>query len=133
MESEQRLIDFEKARKSVMEILAGKVNTPTAVKISVAMKEATVDAVILPCKIGETVYMIRDCSCYGYDRLNNSNSRRKCSGKVYLGKKSRKCHCGYVSEAKFGLKHIADFGKTIFLTREEAKAVLAKMDKKENP
>lgn len=87
----------------------------------------TVNAVILPCNIGETVYMIRDCSCYGFDCLNNSNSRRKCSEKVYLGKKSRKCHCGYVSEVKFGLKHIADFGKLVFLTRKDAEAALAKM------
>ena len=45
MANEKRLIDFENARKSVMEILAGKVNTPTAVKVSVAMQEAIVDAV----------------------------------------------------------------------------------------
>ena len=45
MANEKRLIDFEKARKSVMEILAGKVTTPTAVKVSLAMQEAIVDAV----------------------------------------------------------------------------------------
>ena len=45
MANEKRLIDLEKARKDVMEILAGKVNTVVAVKVGVAMQEATVDAV----------------------------------------------------------------------------------------
>lgn len=45
MANEKRLIDFEKARESVMEILAGKVTTPIAVKVSIAMQNATVDAV----------------------------------------------------------------------------------------
>ena len=84
----------------------------------------TVDAVILPCKLGETVYVIRDCSCYGAPD-NRKNKRKKCSGKVYLGERLRKYHCGYVSEAKFELKHIADFGKMVFLTRVEAEAALA--------
>lgn len=51
MVNEKRLIDFENARKSVMEILAGKVNTPTAVKVYVAMQEAIVDAAeVVRCK-----------------------------------------------------------------------------------
>ena len=45
MASEKRLIDFEKARNAVMQILAGKVTTPIAVKVSMAIQEATVDAV----------------------------------------------------------------------------------------
>ena len=84
----------------------------------------TVEAMPLPCKLGETVYVIRDCSCYGAPD-NRKNKRRRCSGKVYLGERSRKYHCGYVSEARFELKHIADFGKMVFLTREEAEAALA--------
>lgn len=51
MENEKRLIDFEKARKNVLEILAVKVATSTAVKVSLAMKDATVDAVeVVRCK-----------------------------------------------------------------------------------
>ncbi len=79
----------------------------------------------LPCKLGDTVYMIRECSCHVDGRWNNPEGRRKCSEKVYLGKKQRAYHCGYVTEAKFDLKHLADFGKMIFLTREEAEAALA--------
>lgn len=51
MGTEKRLIDFEKARKKVMEILAGKVSTPIAVKVAIAMQEAAVDAVeVVRCK-----------------------------------------------------------------------------------
>jgi hypothetical protein len=64
MANEKRLIDFEKARKSVMEILAGKVTTPTAVKVSLAMQEATVDAVEVvrckDCKYCRTFYPIKE-------------------------------------------------------------------------
>lgn len=45
MAEQRKLIDFEKARKSVMEILAGKVTTPIAVKVAMAMQEQSVDAV----------------------------------------------------------------------------------------
>lgn len=45
MATEKRLIDLEKARNNVLEILAGKVTTITAVRISAAMEAETVDAV----------------------------------------------------------------------------------------
>lgn len=80
---------------------------------------------VLPCKVGETVYMIRDCSCYC--RENRENTRYKCSQKVFLGMKRRAYHCGYVSEAKFELKHLVDFGKKVFLTRGEAETALLEM------
>ena len=81
--------------------------------------------IVFPCEVGETVYVIRECSCHVKE--NRENGRWKCSQKVFLGKRLRAYHCGYVSEAKFDLKHIADFGKKVFLTREEAEAVLQKM------
>lgn len=84
----------------------------------------TVDAVVLPCKLGDPVHIIRECSCYCAEE-NQKNKRKKCSGKVYLGKRLRTHHCGYVCEAMFDLKHLANFGKTVFLTREEAEAALA--------
>ena len=91
------------------------------------MNAPVVDAVILPCKIGETVYVIRECSCHVYGQWNNPSPRKKCSEKVYLGKKLRAYHCGYVTETHFEVKLISDFGKKVFLTREEAEAALAKM------
>lgn len=63
MENEKRLIDLEKAKKDVMGILAGKVNTVVAVKVGVAMQEATVDAVeVVRCKDCKK-YKTINCSC----------------------------------------------------------------------
>ena len=45
------LIDFENARKNVLDILRGKISTPVAIKVVFAMKAATVDAVeVVRCK-----------------------------------------------------------------------------------
>ena len=82
--------------------------------------------IVLPCKLGDTVYIIRECSCYG--GFDYSKGKYRCvNSKTPLGKKRRKHYCGYVAEAKFELKHLADFGKKVFLTQEDAKAELEKM------
>ena len=88
-------------------------------------EQPTVDAVILPCKIGDTIYVINKCSCYHLQE----KGRRRCTGKVLIddGSRGRKTRCGYISESKFELKHIAVFGKEVFLTRKEAEAALADM------
>ena len=68
MENKNQLIDFERAKKSVMNILAGKVNTPTAIKVSIALQEAIVDAVPvvhgrwMPCGFGKEI-MCSVCGC----------------------------------------------------------------------
>ncbi len=60
-----QLIDFEKARKDVLNILRGKVTTVTAVLVSTAMKASTVDAVkVVRCK---------NCKHYGYDPYDNGD------------------------------------------------------------
>lgn len=122
-----RLIDAD-VLKSEFEWLKSVVNESSKDEVQDAIQRIenapTVDAVILPCKLGETVYVIRECSCYCADD-NKKNKRKKCCTKVYLGKRLRTYHCGYVTEAKFDLKHIADFGNMVFLTREEAEAALA--------
>lgn len=62
MEEQRKLIDFEKARKSVMEILAGKVTTQVAVKVAIAMQEQSVDAVeVVRCKDCEYFCEARYC------------------------------------------------------------------------
>lgn len=47
MATEKRLIDFEMARKNVLDVLRAKVTTVTAVLVVEALKGATVDAVEL--------------------------------------------------------------------------------------
>lgn len=74
--------------------------------------------VIMPCKIGDTVYAIRREMCKWRD-IDRCDSY--CDG---WG--NEECWEGEleVQEEKFGLWHVAEFGKTVFLTREEAKNIL---------
>lgn len=74
--------------------------------------------IILPCAVGDTVYRL-DRFCGGYS----------------LDCPSRPCEsCGdyqlEVYEGKFKLNDINDFGKTVFLTRQEAERALAEMEGK---
>lgn len=64
----------------------------------------------LPCKIGDKVYYARKClapscsECGGFRRVNN-------------------CYCDYkgrIFEQEFDLRHLYAFGKSVFLTQEEA-------------
>lgn len=64
----------------------------------------TIDAVVLPCKVGDTVYQV------DANRIYPVTIKRLIYDAGYIG---------------FGEKA---FGKTVFLTREEAEAALAKMD-----
>jgi len=48
-----RLIDFEKARKEVLAVLAGKVNTVIAIKVVEALKKATIEAPAQPISFWE--------------------------------------------------------------------------------
>lgn len=66
----------------------------------------------LPCAVGDTVYSL-DRFCGGYSLDCPSRPCESCEDyklEIY--------------EAKFKLNDINDFGKTVFLTREEAEAAL---------
>ena len=82
----------------------------------------------LPCNVGDTVYIIRKCSCYN-SYQSQVYKRAKCKGKTNIsgGANCRKTNCAYVGETKFDLKLIAEIGKTVFLTKEEAEKKLAEM------
>lgn len=79
---------------------------------------------VLPCKVGDTVYVIDwylDCEIDGFGECDD-----------YEKEGDRACgYCGHnyvrkiVIEKKYEPQMIADIGKTIFLTREEAEAALA--------
>lgn len=51
-----QLLDFEKSRKEVLAVLAGKVNTVIAIKVVEALKKATIEA--------EPVVRCKDCKFY---------------------------------------------------------------------
>lgn len=78
----------------------------------------------LPCRIGSTVYRVvekckpRGMDCpfeggYGISRCHSSKDRYKFCG-------------AYIEDTRFELAMIDEIGKTVFLTCEEAEAVLAK-------
>lgn len=76
----------------------------------------------LPCKLGTTVYYVQKClfpgtcaNCRGFIRVSN-------------------CHTEYkarIFEQSFNYWHLSAFGKTVFLTKEEAEAALQAMEQKE--
>ena len=70
---------------------------------------------ILPCVIGTTVYNTK-----WWDDIEE---KVKVNGKTFY----RTTHKHKVSKSKFSFSDIDDFGKTVFLTREEAEAALEKM------
>lgn len=73
----------------------------------------TVNAVVAPCKIGSTIYMIvTKCHRIGLPEFSFIKTT-------------------YMTEANF-FRVCRDYGKTVFLTREEAEAALAKMDRKDD-
>ena len=78
---ERRLIDFEKARKDVMEILAGKVTTPVAIKVAIAMQEATVQQWIpvaerLPKKITNKVIVRCQNNYIGFGHYSDHKGKQ---------------------------------------------------------
>lgn len=106
----------------------------------------TVDAVILPCKLGETVYAIAynhdacdDCDYYfpyEWGECDHTPSYSIFPRIDY--EKSKVCpnHFLCVEEREMSLSYwesnMDNFGKTVFLTCEEAEAALAKMDRKDD-
>lgn len=82
----------------------------------------TVDAVVLPCKVGDTLYVItqmRDKRILPF--INQYEATN-----IKVGK--RKCVVYHEQDGFMKVFKQDDFGKTVFLTREEAEAALAKMD-----
>ena len=73
----------------------------------------------LPCKIGRKVFYVQKClapsckECKGFLRVDN-------------------CYCQYkarIFEQEFDYRHLKAFGKSVFLTKEEAEQALARMEK----
>ena len=70
----------------------------------------------LPCPIGTTVYNITWWDCV--------QEKVKVDGKTFY----RTVHKHKVSKSTFSLLDISDFGKTVFLTQEEAEQKLKEME-----
>ena len=71
----------------------------------------------LPCKIGDTVWDIK--------WWDDTTETRVIDGKTYF----RRVMKHKVTKSKFKLFDYENFGKTVFLTKEEAEAALKEVDK----
>lgn len=73
----------------------------------------------LPCKIGRKVFYVQKCLAH---------SCKECKGFLRVDN----CYCQYkarIFEQKFDYRHLKAFGKSVFLTKEEAEQALVEMEK----
>ncbi len=77
----------------------------------------------LPCAVGDTVYRIDESDCESCE-TERPDINEKCTCK--FGE-----FCGYeeITESKFELSMLQDFGKTVFLTKEEAESALTELQR----
>lgn len=123
MENKKRLIDADERMKWLEDNTAEEewmVNQYNADWIYSMLDSApTIDAIVLPCKIGDFVWAIRS-----YHGIKHPQQ-----GKVI--------DMHFTNEMKLHIvvSHISrgEWGKTVFATREEAEASLAKMDGERKP
>ena len=140
MANEKRLISLDEALKATHSEIYWTESQQAAVR-SFLVQQPRVDAVVLPCGYGKTVYVVGskkivECeideisfSVIGLMYLVSFDCDSDCDGcpfnswkQDYSGDWS--CDGEYNQASVKG----CDFGKTVFLTREEAEAALAKMD-----
>ena len=100
-----RLIDAD-ALVAELKWLQSQVSSTSAMEIAEYIDrinaQPTVDAVVLPCKLGDPVFTI--------------------GGKYRAGRFEQ-----WINPGKFRLSDLEKMGKTVFLTRAEAETALAKM------
>jgi hypothetical protein len=104
--------------------------------------------VVLPCKVGDVVYVIQRCRCGKPENYNLQCCEKKVTSKTpkvlsrvmcqEIGKKLKWHNTGKMEyevvpkgticyslyEKQFTLKMLTEIGKTVFLTREEAERAL---------
>lgn len=89
--------------------------------------------IVLPCKVGDTVYVIEPCTCYNnYSDFDKCHHRRtKATKWLEMVRVPKKHHtkCLKLFERPFRVEYLNKIGKTVFLTREEAEKALGKEKK----
>lgn len=85
------LIDFETARKNVLDILRGKISTPVAIKVVFAMKDAAIDPSTLRPK-GEWIDISQVVRSLDGDWFAEQYKCSLCGRKEY--NKEPFCNCG---------------------------------------
>ena len=117
-----RLIDADALVRQAIdrykEMMGTDIGHGMGVITSMIIDAPTIDAVVLPCEIGETVF----CILHAKNEIVEDVVEDYDIWSIKDGIKLRLSllnHNDYV---------VGEFGKTVFLTREEAKATLAKME-----
>lgn len=113
------LIRKSEVIKAIKKVLGGYCMGSAVV--SVINEIQPVNAVELPCKIGDTVYeVIEECGAKGsFDcAYNGGHGYSRCRGRF-----AGKCEA-YIQETHFVLSDFGYVGERIFLTREEAEKAL---------
>ena len=133
MANEKRLIDVDAEIRKMRDALAkNKRNMRHLVYwvfdtvISILEKAPTVDAVVLPCEIGREVFYI-----WSVTDDNGVENFTISIGKVVsfsIQGDGVWASCRYEDGFTLWYKVLDDFGRVLFLTREEAETALAKMD-----
>lgn len=107
-------------RKKLIDIMAG---SPVTSIVSYESTQELVDhllangVVVLPCKVGDTVFTIYDSKLYETPVISLHMHDWSCDGFVRLLFSTKKRSGMYDY-------HFGDFGNTVFLTREEAEKAL---------
>ena len=120
MANEKRLIDIAKRMREWNELLEAHFpNMPCQTLGEFLIAAPTVEAIVLPCKVGSTVYRIYD-DC---DFPGACGTKMLCKG----------CHYRnlFIEKQAFCLSMLSQNGKLehpYYLTSKEAKVALAKMD-----
>lgn len=83
--------------------------------------------IVLPCKIGTPCFRIYSCSCQDFYREHRCKTREKAKLVNVRGINYKYYSCKKIGNSTFALKDIANFGKTVFLSREEAEKFLELM------
>lgn len=79
--------------------------------------------VVLPCKVGDTVYLIDDIDCvFERESIVTEIEIDKDGVTIMIQDEIPICSSGY---------NLSDFGEIVFLTREEAEKALEEMEKDE--
>lgn len=155
MANEKRLIDANELLMNIREklvkakceyrnneIISMLMDGFDALVLSEIKRAETVDAVILPCKPGTTVYEVSnntdaccDCRYYGGGFGDSYCEKPGCNYISYpTVQDTPVCEkhffevISYPATEQQLFDNLEKFGKTVFLTREEAEAALAKMD-----
>ena len=125
-------------KKRLIELLSKKIYPKEGVDPAEVVADYLLDngVVVLPCAVGDTVYVIEPCSCYSRFYADSckqhfdDDKRIKALLIVPRGRRGYRTYksCFKLFERKFQLKHLDKIGKTVFLTKEEAEKALERSE-----